>query len=88
MALRSGLLEMVRASIIGAILANLLMALGVAFLIGACGTTTRSSTPGAARVYSSMMLLAVITLAARRFRAGVSPRAEHPPGAIPNVGWP
>ena len=45
-ALRSGLLEMVRASIIGAILANLLMALGVALLVGACGTTTRSSTPG------------------------------------------
>ena len=42
-ALRSGLLEMVRASIIGAILANLLLALGVALLLGGCGTTNRSS---------------------------------------------
>ena len=33
-ALRSGLLDMVRASIIGAILANLLLALGVALLVG------------------------------------------------------
>ena len=33
-ALRAGLLDMVRASIVGAILANLLLALGIAFLVG------------------------------------------------------
>jgi Ca2+:H+ antiporter len=33
-ALRAGLIEMVRASLIGALLANLLLALGVAFLLG------------------------------------------------------
>jgi hypothetical protein len=33
-ALRAGLLDMVRASIVGAILANLPLALGVAFLVG------------------------------------------------------
>ena len=33
-ALRAGLFDMVRASLIGAILANLLLALGVAFLLG------------------------------------------------------
>src|SRR5687767_9770002 len=33
-ALKAGLLEMVRASLVGAILANLLLALGVAFLTG------------------------------------------------------
>ena len=32
-ALRAGLLEMVRASLIGAILANLLLALGLSFLL-------------------------------------------------------
>src|SRR5829696_4250714 len=33
-ALKAGLLEMVRASLVGAILANLLLALGVSFLLG------------------------------------------------------
>src|SRR5512134_206910 len=33
-ALRAGLLEMVRASIVGALLANLLLGLGLAFLLG------------------------------------------------------
>src|SRR5262245_56444873 len=33
-ALRAGLFDMVRASLVGAILANLLLALGVAFLMG------------------------------------------------------
>jgi len=33
-ALKAGLLDMVRASLIGAILANILLALGVAFLLG------------------------------------------------------
>ena len=63
MALRAGLVEMVRASIIGAILANLLMALGAAFLLGGIRHGTQSFNASAARVYSSMMLLAVICLA-------------------------
>lgn len=62
-ALRSGLLEMVRASIIGAILANLLMALGVALLVGGVRYHNQEFNARAARVYSSMMLLAVISLA-------------------------
>ena len=61
-ALRAGLVEMVRASIIGAILANLLMALGAAFLLGGLRHGTQTFNAGAARVYSSMMLLAVICL--------------------------
>ena len=62
-ALRSGLLEMVRASIIGAILANLLLALGVAMLAAGVRYPKQEFNAGAARVYSSMMLLAVICLA-------------------------
>ena len=61
-ALRAGLVEMVRASIIGAILANLLMALGAAFLLGGLRHGTQTFNASAARVYSSMMLLAVICL--------------------------
>jgi Ca2+:H+ antiporter len=44
-ALKAGLFDMVRASLIGAILANLLLALGVAFLLGGI-TTIRSTAPG------------------------------------------
>ena len=61
-ALRSGLLDMVRASIIGAILANLLLALGLSFLLGGLRHRDQPYNPRAARVYSSMMLLAVISL--------------------------
>ena len=61
-ALQAGLLDMVRASLIGAILANLLLALGIAFLLGGIRFHDQRYNPGAARVYSSMMLIAVISL--------------------------
>jgi Ca2+:H+ antiporter len=61
-ALRAGLFDMVRASLIGAILANLLLALGVAFLLGGLRYHTQEYNAGATRVYSSMMLIAVISL--------------------------
>ena len=78
-ALRSGLLEMVRASIIGAILANLLMALGVALLVGGVRYHSQEFNPRAARVYSSMMLLAVISLAGPGAFERVFTAAEHLP---------
>src|SRR4030095_2749025 len=61
-ALQAGLLDMVRASLIGAILANLLLALGIAFLLGGMRFHDQNYNPTAARVYSSMMLIAVISL--------------------------
>jgi len=61
-ALKAGLLDMVRASLAGAILANLLLALGVAFLLGGLRFRTQTYNAGAARLYSSMMLVAVISL--------------------------
>jgi len=61
-ALKAGLLDMVRASLAGAILANLLLALGVAFLLGGLRFHTQTYNPTAARVYSSMMLIAAISL--------------------------
>jgi Ca2+:H+ antiporter len=78
-ALRSGLLEMVRASIIGAILANLLMALGVALLVGGVRYHNQEFNARAARVYSSMMLLAVISLAGPGAFERVFSAAEHLP---------
>lgn len=62
-ALKAGLLDMVRASLIGAILANTLLALGVGFLLGGLRHRNQDYNPTAARVYSSMMLIAVISLA-------------------------
>lgn len=63
-ALKAGLLPMVLASIIGAILANLLLALGLAFLLGGLRKHDQEYNAGAARVYSSIMLITVICLAA------------------------
>jgi len=62
-ALRAGYLDMVRASIVGAILANLLLALGIAFLLGGLRYRDQKYNPVAARTYSTMMLLASISLA-------------------------
>jgi Ca2+:H+ antiporter len=62
-ALKAGLLDMVRASLIGAILANILLALGVAFFLGGLRHRNQDYNPRAARMYSSMMLIAVISLA-------------------------
>src|SRR3954451_2321802 len=52
-ALKAGYFDMVRASIIGAILANLLLALGAAFLVGGFRFHDQRFNPTAARAYSS-----------------------------------
>ena len=62
-ALRAGYLEMVKASIIGAILANLLLAQGVAFLYGGLKYHDQVFNAAATRIYSTMMLIAVVSLA-------------------------
>ena len=61
-ALRAGLFDMVRASLAGAILANLLLGLGLAFFLGGLLKHDQEYNPGAARIYSSMMLIAVMSL--------------------------
>jgi Ca2+:H+ antiporter len=61
-ALRAGLLDMVRASLIGAILANLLLALGLSFFLGGIRHHVQRFNPAAARTYSTMMLLAAMSM--------------------------
>ena len=61
-ALKAGYLDMVRASLVGAILANLLLALGVAFLTGGLRFHEQRFNPTAARAYSSMMFLAAVSM--------------------------
>lgn len=62
-ALRAGMVEMVRASIVGALLANLLLGLGMSFLLGGARFHVQDYNPLAARTYASMMFLAVISMA-------------------------
>jgi Ca2+:H+ antiporter len=61
-ALRAGLLDIVRASLVGAILANLLLALGVAFLLGGIRFHEQRFNPAATRAYSTMMFLAAVSM--------------------------
>src|SRR3954452_1935833 len=60
-ALRAGLLDMVRASLIGAILANLLLGLGLSFFLGGLRFHDQRFNASAARTYSTMMLLAAVS---------------------------
>src|SRR5216110_1313809 len=80
-ALRAGYFDMVRASLVGAILANLLLALGVAFLVGGFRFHDQRFNSTAARAYSSMMFLAVISMTvpsafSRYFAPGETIRQE------------
>lgn len=61
-ALKAGLHEMVLASLAGAILANLLLATGVSFLVGGTKYHNQEYNPTSIRVYSSMMMIAVLSL--------------------------
>jgi Ca2+:H+ antiporter len=61
-ALRAGLVDMVRASLVGALLANLLLALGIAFLLGGLRHRVQEYNPAAARSYATMMLLASLSM--------------------------
>lgn len=86
-ALKAGYFDMVRASLIGAILANLMLALGVSFLLGGIRYHDQTYNPAVARVYSSMMLISVMSLGVpsafnRFFSPGASIRQEQ----LLNVG--
>jgi len=61
-ALKAGLYEMVLASMIGAILANLLLATGVGFFLGGLKHHTQEYNPTTIRVYTSMMFIAVCSM--------------------------
>jgi Ca2+:H+ antiporter len=60
--LQAGLYEMTLASLVGAILANLLFALGAAFFLGGLRKHEQHFNARSTRLYTSMMLIAVISL--------------------------
>jgi Ca2+:H+ antiporter len=61
-ALNAGLQEVVKASIIGSILGNILLVMGAAMLVGGLKFPTQKFNPTAAAVQSSMLLLAAVAL--------------------------
>ncbi|MFL6062165.1 MAG: calcium/proton exchanger [Marmoricola sp.] len=62
-ALRAGLVDVVRAALVGSILANLLLVLGLAFLVGGLKNGTQQLGSERARTISVLMLLSVTALA-------------------------
>ena len=62
-ALKAGLYSMVAASLVGAILFNLLLVMGLSFFLGGLRHHTLQFNAQAVRVYSTMMFIAVISLA-------------------------
>ena len=61
-ALNAGLQEVVKASIIGSILGNILLVMGAAMLVGGLKKPFQTFNPTAAAVQSSMLLLAAVAL--------------------------
>jgi Ca2+:H+ antiporter len=86
-ALKAGFYDMVRASIIGAILANLMLATGVGFLLGGLRYHTQEYNAGAARLYSSMMLISAVSLGVpSAFNRFFSPEATIREEKLVNLG--
>jgi Ca2+:H+ antiporter len=61
-ALRAGLVGIVKASITGTVMANLLLALGLSMLVGGIGRNEQTFQPVVARVNGSAMTLAVLAI--------------------------
>ncbi len=61
-ALRAGLVEIVKASITGTVVANLLLALGLSMLVGGVGRQEQRFQPVVARVNGTAMSLAVLAI--------------------------
>jgi Ca2+:H+ antiporter len=86
-ALKAGLFDMVRASIIGAILANMLLALGIGFVMGGRRHGDQQFNAGASRVYSTMMLLAAMSLIVpSAFSRAFAPEGEIRQESMLNLG--
>ena len=88
-ALRAGMLDLVKASLIGAVVTNSLFMLGGAFLLGGLKHHTQEFNPANARTQAGMLLLATIALvipSRGRPRGPAQRRHVHAP-ALPSA-WP
>src|SRR6478672_1376808 len=76
--LKAGLVEVVRAALVGSILANLLLVLGLAFLVGGLKHGTQQLGSERARTISVLMLLSVTAMAIPSIAHEVhSPARQH-----------
>ncbi len=71
-ALKAGLVEIVKASITGTVMANLLLALGLSMLVGGIGRSEQTFQPVVARVNGSAMTLALLAILIPSLRGMVS----------------
>src|SRR6185369_14455557 len=76
-ALRAGLLSVVQAAIIGSILANLLLVLGAAFIVGGLKHGTQRFSAGPARTNVVLLALATAALVLPSFAAHTNSPATH-----------
>jgi Ca2+:H+ antiporter len=77
-ALRAGLVEVVQAAVIGSILGNVLLVLGLAFLVGGLRHGTQRFDSERARTINAMMLLAVAAMLIPSLTHAVhTPAAQH-----------
>jgi Ca2+:H+ antiporter len=78
-ALREGLVEVVKAALVGSILANSLLVLGIAFLLGGLRHGTQTFGSGPTRMISVLLILAVSAMAIPALAtAPGAPDAGHP----------
>jgi Ca2+:H+ antiporter len=76
-ALRAGLHDVVKASIVGSIVGNILLVLGAAMLAGGVGRSEQHFNPAGARSQATMLTLAAIALVLpAAFQVAVGPTAE------------
>jgi Ca2+:H+ antiporter len=71
-ALKAGLVDIVKASITGTVMANLLLALGLSMLVGGIGRSVQTFQPVVARVNGSAMTLALLAILIPSLRGMVS----------------
>ncbi|HET7232016.1 MAG TPA: calcium/proton exchanger [Longimicrobium sp.] len=77
-ALRAGLVHVVQAALVGSILANSLLVLGLALLVGGLKNGTQRFKSEAPRMVATLMMLAVAALAVPTLAAGLhTPAAAH-----------
>lgn len=77
-ALRAGLVHVVQAALVGSILANSLLVLGLALLVGGLKNGTQRFKSEAPRMVATLMMLAVAALAVPTLAAGLhTPAARH-----------
>jgi Ca2+:H+ antiporter len=69
LALREGLLDLVRASIVGSIIGNILLVLGAAFLLGGLKNGVQKFSPSQAGLNATMLVMAALVLTVPSFFA-------------------